>query len=385
MFDVPIKIFVNYRRADHRDFVEHIRTWFMHRYGRENVFMDFDTIPPFARFESFIRQKVRECDVVVAIIGPRWLELMHQKTTEGQPDYVRIELEEAIKHGKVVAPLCIQGARVPPEKAIPANLRVIFQRNVPSLRSGRDIIENIHGIMDALETTLVEQGNGPESFFPADPKTDLQNLAQHHALSFDIYAAIGHFYEAEANNDLPAALLWLNQIRESGEHVPPFLKLDETEAALRNRLKGEEQARHRREVADYHYGLVQLMVQYNRPRHEIIAALHDVWAIEDGYDPDGLGANLQDQDDTVTSEWLLDEPLVDHDGDGVPDWMMDVPTPESSGDGVPDWMHEVGTTPDSDRHVPDWIMDAPFMDANDKDLPDWLSGRAAADDTAKSR
>jgi hypothetical protein len=39
-----LKLFVNYRRADHPEFVETIRTWFLHRYGRENVFMDFDSI-----------------------------------------------------------------------------------------------------------------------------------------------------------------------------------------------------------------------------------------------------------------------------------------------------------------------------------------------------
>jgi hypothetical protein len=43
----PLKLFVNYRRADEPHFVQHMRTRFMHRYGRENVFMDFDTIPDF--------------------------------------------------------------------------------------------------------------------------------------------------------------------------------------------------------------------------------------------------------------------------------------------------------------------------------------------------
>ena len=43
----PLKLFVNYRRADEALFVQLMRTHFMYRYGRENVFMDFDTIPDF--------------------------------------------------------------------------------------------------------------------------------------------------------------------------------------------------------------------------------------------------------------------------------------------------------------------------------------------------
>ncbi len=64
------KIFISYRRDDHPDFVERIRDWFVIRYGRSNVFMDFDSIPPFTKFADYIREKVEETDVMIVIIGP---------------------------------------------------------------------------------------------------------------------------------------------------------------------------------------------------------------------------------------------------------------------------------------------------------------------------
>lgn len=64
----------------------------MFRYGRENVFMDFDSIPAFAEFENFIRQKVREADAVAMMIGPKWTELRQQKAAAGETDYVLLEL-----------------------------------------------------------------------------------------------------------------------------------------------------------------------------------------------------------------------------------------------------------------------------------------------------
>lgn len=286
MAETSLKLFVNYRRADHRDFVEHMRTWFMIRYGRENVFMDFDTIPPFARFEDFIRQKVRECDVVISIIGPRWLELLQEKEAAGKPDYVRIELEEALQHGKLIAPVCIQGARVPAEELIPAPLHPIFARNIPELQSGRDILNNIQWIMDALEARLAEQG--VEHVAPVQPVESVQAATR--GTAFNVREAIKHFFEARDAGDLPTALGWLAQIRESRAAIPDFFELEQREAEIRAKLKAEEEQRRRLEAAEYLYDFVRLMVEYREPQTKIRAALEQVWGVYAKYDPDRFEA-----------------------------------------------------------------------------------------------
>ena len=73
------KIFISYRRSDNPDFVDRIRDWFIHRYGRANVFMDFDSIPPGVKFADYIRATIQQSDTVIAVIGPRWLELLREK------------------------------------------------------------------------------------------------------------------------------------------------------------------------------------------------------------------------------------------------------------------------------------------------------------------
>ncbi len=55
----------------------------MYRYGQENVFMDFDSLPPFTNFDDFIRQTVRDSDVIAMMIGKRWAELMRAKAATG--------------------------------------------------------------------------------------------------------------------------------------------------------------------------------------------------------------------------------------------------------------------------------------------------------------
>jgi formylglycine-generating enzyme required for sulfatase activity len=294
-----LKLFINYRRADEALFVQLMRTHFMYRYGRENVFMDFDTIPPFTLFEDFIRQKVRECDTLVAVIGPRWLELMQAKAAEGKPDFVRIEIEEALKHGKIVAPICIQGAQVPPLEHIPAELRVIFQRHVPELYDGQHILDNIHPIMDALENALARQGT-PRSV--ANPTNELEGPSG----TTDVRVAVRRYFEARAASKLPESLVWLSLIRESDAMVPTVFDLDQRESEIQALLKAQEDERRRLEVADYLYTFVRGMVKFNEPVAEIRAALNEIWAVYEGYDPDGLAATVDGSasDETNTTATL---------------------------------------------------------------------------------
>lgn len=279
-----LKLFINYRRSDHPDFVEHIRTWFMLRYGRENVCMDFDSIPPFARFEDFIREKIRESDAVVVIIGPRWLELMLEKQQEQKPDYVRIELEEALKHGKLIAPLAIQGATVPTEDELPDKLRPILQYHIPELRSGRDILQNIEWIMDNIERSLQQSGVAYELAPPTQPLIKAHEAVEAHT----IRQALNTFYEARNAEDWLSALGWLAKIEEFGAEVPAFFRLDEKRQEIQARLAEEEAQRRRLEVAAYNYEFARMLMKYNEPVAEIEAALEETWRVLDGYDPDNL-------------------------------------------------------------------------------------------------
>lgn len=147
-------IFISYRRADNPDFVEHIRTWFILRYARENVFMDFDSIPPFVKFGDYIEEKIQESHAVVIIIGPLWTKLMREKAARYEDDYVRMEVNLAIKHNKVIAPICVKGAMLPDVHNLPDDIKPLLETNVAYLNSGTHILNNIEKIMDELDIQI---------------------------------------------------------------------------------------------------------------------------------------------------------------------------------------------------------------------------------------
>jgi len=69
------KIFISYRRDDTSGEAGHLAADLRKRFGRENVFIDIDTIAPGVDFETRISQALNACRVTFVLIGNNWLNL----------------------------------------------------------------------------------------------------------------------------------------------------------------------------------------------------------------------------------------------------------------------------------------------------------------------
>lgn len=150
---VQRKIFISYRQADNPDFVDRIRDRLTAQYGDANVFMDFVSIPPGVQFVDYIRDSMRKCDAVVAIIGPKWVELFQAKAAKFQDDYVRIELALALELGKPLLPICIAGAQVPAGSDLPPELRPLLGFNFAFL-DRTTFADRIGRVLQGLEESI---------------------------------------------------------------------------------------------------------------------------------------------------------------------------------------------------------------------------------------
>jgi formylglycine-generating enzyme required for sulfatase activity len=101
------------------------------------------------------------------------------------------------------------------------------------------------------------------------------------------------FTEARNNADYPQALLWLSELRASGQAIPAHFALDQKEADLQQRLREQEDRRRRREVADFQFEFVRAMLEIGDPDDIIQKAVEDIWQVEDGYIPDDLQKPLK--------------------------------------------------------------------------------------------
>ena len=93
------KIIISYRRSDSQAMAGRIFDRLSGHYGEAAIFMDIDAIPFGIDFRKHIGDALRQCDVLIAVVGPHWLGGRDDGGTRiGEPnDPVRVELEGAIE------------------------------------------------------------------------------------------------------------------------------------------------------------------------------------------------------------------------------------------------------------------------------------------------
>jgi hypothetical protein len=152
------KIFITYRREDTAGHTGRIYDSLAARFGDEGVFMDVD-LEPGIDFVDRITEAVGACQVLVAVIGPRWATVEDEDGTlrlTNPDDYVRLEVEVALRRPDVtVIPVLVAGARMPEPDDLPSDLRALARRNALELSDARWRYD-IGRLLTALEDRVAE-------------------------------------------------------------------------------------------------------------------------------------------------------------------------------------------------------------------------------------
>jgi hypothetical protein len=138
--DGTFRIFINYRRADTSGHAGRLWDALVERFGDERVFIDIDTIRPGVDFAEVISEAVGRSDVVIALIGRQWLTSADSKgrrRLDDPDDFVRLELETALKRNARVIPTLVQGTEMPGPDELPDELRALARRNALELSDVR--------------------------------------------------------------------------------------------------------------------------------------------------------------------------------------------------------------------------------------------------------
>ncbi len=131
------RIFLSYRRQDSSGHAGRLYDALAARFGESNVFMDVGTIDVGTDFEQAIHSAIESCDVLIALIGPKWLSATGQdgkRRLDDPRDYVRIELESALARKILVVPACVQEAEIPAPDDLPSTLAPFARRQGIELR-----------------------------------------------------------------------------------------------------------------------------------------------------------------------------------------------------------------------------------------------------------
>ena len=90
------KIFISYRRDDAPADASHLYDRLVRTFGKPNVFMDVDKVWAGQRFDHVLDEARSQCDVLIAVIGRRWMELLSDRARSGSSDFVHDEIAAAL-------------------------------------------------------------------------------------------------------------------------------------------------------------------------------------------------------------------------------------------------------------------------------------------------
>ncbi len=125
-------VFLNYRRGDSEGQARALFLELARLLGKDSVFMDVDSIALGRDFRTILQERLGSCDVMVALIGPDWLDAADpsgNRRLENPTDFVRQEIAAALKRNIPVIPVLVQGARMPASERLPDDLRDLPYRN----------------------------------------------------------------------------------------------------------------------------------------------------------------------------------------------------------------------------------------------------------------
>jgi hypothetical protein len=147
------KIFLNYRRGDDPGFTQALYLRLESEFPAGDLFMDVEGhIKPGDDFVDVLRAQVAATDVLLVVIGPRWVDLLEARKHDSD-DFVAIEIKAALDQGKRVIPVLVGGAAMPRAESMPGAIQQLARRNAVGLRPER-FKADCQGLMAALKESL---------------------------------------------------------------------------------------------------------------------------------------------------------------------------------------------------------------------------------------
>jgi hypothetical protein len=151
-------IFLSYRRADAPGYVRGLMSELRNIFGSKQVFLDMEDIEAGSDFPRIIDEAVSNCEVLLVIIGPNWLELRDeqgQRRIEAANDFVRLEISAALVRKIPIIPVLVENTKMPKAEELPDEIKLLSTLQMNLLAHDR-WDDDIPRLINAIEKVTVE-------------------------------------------------------------------------------------------------------------------------------------------------------------------------------------------------------------------------------------
>jgi hypothetical protein len=149
-------IFVSYRRTGARADAGRLYDRLSRQFGDDHVFMDIDDILPGQNFQDVLRDTLANCQVLLVLIGPKWLDTKDAdglQRLQDEQDFVRMEVQSAIQRRLPIIPILINRARMPSRDDLPKGIDSLADHQALEI-SDKRFHEDVDDLIRALERIL---------------------------------------------------------------------------------------------------------------------------------------------------------------------------------------------------------------------------------------
>jgi hypothetical protein len=267
-----MKIFISYRRADSKSITLPIRLR-LEREADFDVFQDITNIPDGYDFRTYLRDGVAECDVLLVIIGDKWVSVTDDAGVlrlNNPEDFVRIEVRTGLERQPncLVLPVLVNHATPPTENQLPDDLKKLAFLNM-----GRKVRED-----GDFETDMQKIISAIRQFNPDEAPTAYKTMAIN---TFKPSQAVQDYHDALDQQDWQVATALISQIERYKIQNPARLQTFDVQDA-----RDEIEERRGYQSRDEEYDILKITAR--KTPNRLAKALENFWRIYPNYDPDNL-------------------------------------------------------------------------------------------------
>jgi hypothetical protein len=152
-------IFISYRRNDSGDIAGRLYDRLRDILGENAVFWDVYSMRAAHDFRTQMEASLNRCHVFLCVMGDQWAGPSGANTRliDDPADYVRIEVETALRRGVPVIPVFVRGAQMPPPAFFPETLKELAFRHGLPLRADPDFPRDLAHLISELTVHLPSQ------------------------------------------------------------------------------------------------------------------------------------------------------------------------------------------------------------------------------------
>src|ERR687898_14517 len=157
------RIFISYRRTEADFPAGWLYDNLVAQFGRDQIFKDVDSIEPGEDFAEVIADAVGSCNVLLVLIGDRWLTITDEdgkRRLDDPNDLIRLEIEAALARNVRVIPILVGRTGMPSAEQLPASLVRLARRQALELSPSR-FKSDMARLLRALDKTLKEKADPP--------------------------------------------------------------------------------------------------------------------------------------------------------------------------------------------------------------------------------